>query len=84
MNNTSDEINLESKQNIICHVAKVKFAMSTHYLADLIQNQLFFLSVSSSLLSIIYFSNFMVGVDNSSCLRKSVMFVQLQLRTMKR
>ena len=32
--NTSDEINLQSKQNIICHVAKVKSAMSTHHLAD--------------------------------------------------
>ena len=35
MSNTSDEIKLQSKQNIICHVAKVKSAMSTHYLADL-------------------------------------------------
>ena len=34
--NTSDEINLQSKQHIICHVAKVKSATSTHYLADLI------------------------------------------------
>ena len=36
MNNTSDEINFQSKQNIICHVAKVKSAISTHYLADVI------------------------------------------------
>ena len=36
MSNTSDEINLQSKQNIICHVAKVKSATSTHYHADLI------------------------------------------------
>ena len=36
MSNTSDEINLQSKQNIICHVAKVKSATSTHYLADVI------------------------------------------------
>ena len=36
MNNTSDEMNLLSKQDIICHVAKVKSAASTHYLADVI------------------------------------------------
>ena len=36
MNNTSDEMNLQSKQDIICHVAKVKSATSTHYLADVI------------------------------------------------
>ena len=33
---TSGEINLQSKQNIICHVAKVKPAMSAHYVADVI------------------------------------------------
>ena len=36
MNYTSDEMNLQSKQDIICHVAKVKSATSTHYLADVI------------------------------------------------
>ena len=36
MNNNSDEMNLRSKQDIICHVAKVKSATSTHYLADVI------------------------------------------------
>ena len=34
---TSGEINLQSKQNIICHVAKVKpAATSAHYVADVI------------------------------------------------
>ena len=33
---TSGEINLQSKQDIICHVAKVKPATSAHYLADVI------------------------------------------------
>ena len=33
---TSGEINLQSKQHIICHIAKVKPATSTHYLADVI------------------------------------------------
>ena len=33
---TSGEINLQSKQDIICHVAKVKPAMSVDYLADVI------------------------------------------------
>ena len=34
---TSSEINLQSKQNIICHVAKVKLAAaSAHYVADVI------------------------------------------------
>ena len=33
---TSGKINLQSKQDIICHVAKVKSAASTHYLADVI------------------------------------------------
>ena len=32
----SGEINLQSKQDIICHVAKVKPAMSAHYVADII------------------------------------------------
>ena len=36
MSNTSDEINLQNKQNIICHVAKVKSATSAHYFADLL------------------------------------------------
>ena len=33
---TSGEINLQSKQDIICHVAKLKSATSAHYLADVI------------------------------------------------
>ena len=33
---TSGEINLQSKQNIICHVKKVKPATSAHYVADVI------------------------------------------------
>ena len=32
----SGEINLQSKQDIICHVAKLKPATSAHYLADVI------------------------------------------------
>ena len=36
MTNTSGEINLLSKQDIICHVAKVKPATSAHYVADVI------------------------------------------------
>ena len=36
MTNTSGEINLQSKQDIICHVAKVKLATSAHYGADVI------------------------------------------------
>ena len=36
MTNTSGEINLQSKQDIICHVAKVKLGTSVHYLADVI------------------------------------------------
>ena len=32
----SGEINLQSKQDIICHVAKVKPATSTHYGANVI------------------------------------------------
>ena len=32
---TSGEINLQSKRDIICHVAKVKPATLPHYLADL-------------------------------------------------
>ena len=36
MANTSGEINLQNKQDIICHVAKVKSAMSAHYVADVI------------------------------------------------
>ena len=35
MNDTSREINLQSKQDIICHVAKVKLATSD-YMADVI------------------------------------------------
>ena len=33
---TSGEINLQSKKDIICHVAKLKPATSAHYLADVI------------------------------------------------
>ena len=33
---TSGEINLQSKQDIICHVVKVKPATSAHYVADVI------------------------------------------------
>ena len=36
MTDTSGEINLQSKQDIICHVAKVKPATSAHHLADVI------------------------------------------------
>ena len=32
----SGEINLQSKQDIICHVAKVKPATSAHFVADVI------------------------------------------------
>ena len=35
---TSCEINLQSKQGIICHVAKVKSATSVHYVADVISS----------------------------------------------
>ena len=36
MPDTSGEINLQSKQDIICHVAKVKPTMSEHSVADVI------------------------------------------------
>ena len=36
MTDTSGEINLQSKQDIICHVAKVKPATSAHFAADVI------------------------------------------------
>ena len=36
MTNTSGEINVQSKQDIICHVAKVKPATSAHYVTDVI------------------------------------------------
>ena len=36
MTDTSGEINLQSKQDIICHVAKVKPTSSAHYVADVI------------------------------------------------
>ena len=36
MTDTSGEINLQSKQDIICHVAKVKPSTSAHYVADVI------------------------------------------------
>ena len=34
MTNTSGKINLQSNQNVICHVVKVKPATSVHYVAD--------------------------------------------------
>ena len=34
MTDTSGEVNLQSKQDIIYHVAKVKHATSAHYVAD--------------------------------------------------
>ena len=36
MTDTSGEINLQSMQNIVCHLAKVKPAMLAHYVADVI------------------------------------------------
>ena len=36
MTNIPGEINLQSKQDIICHVAKVKPATAVHYVADVI------------------------------------------------
>ena len=36
MTNTSGEINLQSKQDIICRVEKVKPATSAHYVVDVI------------------------------------------------
>ena len=36
INNTCGGINLQSEQDIICHVAKMKPATSAHYLADVI------------------------------------------------
>ena len=36
MTDTPGEINLQSKQDITCHVAKVKPAMAAHYVADVI------------------------------------------------
>ena len=36
MTNTSDEINSQSKQDIVCYIAKVKSATSAHYLAHVI------------------------------------------------
>ena len=36
MTDTSGEINLQSKQDIICHVAKLKPATSAHFVADVI------------------------------------------------
>ena len=38
MTDTSGEINLQSKQGIICHVAQVKPTASAHYVADVIPN----------------------------------------------
>jgi len=39
------EINLQSKQDLICHVAKVKFATSTHSMADVTPFQLIYYSL---------------------------------------
>ena len=39
MTDTSGEINLQSKQDIICHVAKVKPATSELFVADVIPFQ---------------------------------------------
>ena len=39
MTDTSGEINLQSKQDIICHEAKVKPATAAHYVADVIPFQ---------------------------------------------
>ena len=36
MTDTSGKMNLLSRQDIICHVAKVKPATSAHYVADII------------------------------------------------
>ena len=36
MTNTSGEMNLQSKQDIICHVEKVKPATPAHYVVDVI------------------------------------------------
>ena len=36
MTDTSGKINLQSKQDIVCHVAKVKPTTSAHYVADVI------------------------------------------------
>ena len=36
MTDTFGEINLQSKQDIICQIAKVKPATSAHYVADII------------------------------------------------
>ena len=36
MKDTSGEINLQSKQDIICHLAKVKLSTSAHYVADVV------------------------------------------------
>ena len=38
------EVNLPSKQDLICHVAKVKFATSTHSMADVRPFQLIYFS----------------------------------------
>ena len=37
MTDTSGEINLQSKQDIVCHVAKVKPAILAQYVADVIR-----------------------------------------------
>jgi len=42
---TPGEINLQSKQDLICHVAKVKFATSTHSMADVIPFQFIYYSL---------------------------------------
>ena len=49
MTNIPGELNLQSKQDIICHVAKVKPATAVHYVADVIpfQRTLYFLRIQS-------------------------------------
>ena len=47
MTDTSGEINLQSKQDIICHVAKVKPTTSAHYVADVIPNLVYIIFPSS-------------------------------------
>jgi len=39
------ETNLQSKQDLICHIAKVKFATSTHSMADVIPFQRIYFSL---------------------------------------
>ena len=47
MTDTSGEINLQSKQDIICHAAKVKPTTSEHYVAHVIHFVAYILFPSS-------------------------------------